>query len=397
MSVAPLKALPDYFAYNERVENKESSYWDYVMPFLWPCTKTLRNAFYLPLYQDKLDPSLGYDQKLAGQVVQALQSSNGFCSFEVALVRKYFSVRDMRVHVQDQICYRTFTIRLFESKAPIQGKTFRILLFCFYGNEEAPQKNVSAQKWAPLTIRDLEEGPLSVLKALQNSSVRVDSLVTTSLGNVILDAFRASASPRAPDELIPFSLVINRGLTSTKKVADRLYSFPFNYFLSGAAQILGWSANPEQGLLDLLGRGSDNPKRRQVVIIEARSDYYFSGKGGFDPNIHEKIKDRADVFRVNLYAPLVHVRAQHSLSLDHFACNSETQVLCNTALFSFSEGETVPSLIAREIFHRGDENLHTCFYMAGNDATLDVATVRDVLPLLSACIEQGEKKEELAS
>jgi hypothetical protein len=394
-----VKPFPDYFLYQETYQKPEPCLWDMIKPSLQLCGGLLRNAFYLPLYQRNVHPSLESDQKLAARVMGALRREHDFCTPEVNVVRDFFSVRDIPVNISSSIYY-SFKIRLFESNDLIQDKKLRVILFCFYGNGESTSMGAQCRNWMPLTILDLENGPLSVLKALHAQDVQIDSLMTTSLGNVTLDGLRETRSQRIADELIPTTLIVNRGLTSVAKVANHLYSFPFNYFLSGAARLLEWDADPEQGMLDLLQRNSqnvNNPPRR-VVMIEARNDYYFSGKGGFDPKIHEKMSDLgALVFRGVFYPFPLHVRSHHSVTLDHCVKNSETQVLADTLGFSLSEGDKMTTVIAKEVFSRGNAPLHTCFCVGGNDETLDVASAR-IIPLLSAYAEQHmQKKEQVAS
>ena len=393
-----VQPFPDYFVYQETYQKPEPTYWDTIKPYLQLGGGLLRNAFYLPLYQRNVHPSLEADQRLAARVMGALRGEHVFCTPEEKIVREYFSMRDISVSISSSI-YCTFTIRLFESNDQIQDKKLRVILFCFYENEEGATKGASGRKWVPLTILDLENGPLCVLKALQEH-VQIDSLMTTSLGNVTLDGLRESRSQRTPDKVIPQTLIINRGLTSVEKVAYHLYSFPFNYLLSGAARLFEWDANPEQGMLDLLRRNSEdvNNPPHKVVMIEALYDYYFSGKGGFDPKIHDKMSDLgALVFRGLFYPFPFHVRSHHSITLDYCVKNSETQVLADTLGFALTEGDKMSSVIARKVFSQGDAPLHTCFCVGGNDETLDVASVR-ILPLLTAYVEQHtQKAQQMAS
>jgi hypothetical protein len=396
---ASIEPFPSYFLYQDTYQKPQPSYWDVIKPSLQLCGGLLRNAFYLPLYQRDVHPSLERDQRLAARVMGALRREHDFCTPEVSAVRDFFSVRDIPVNISSNIYY-TFKIRLFESNDLIQDKKLRLILFCFYGNGEGDSLGAQCRNWVPLTILDLENGPLSVLKALHAQKVQIDSLMTTSLGNVTLDGLRESRSQRVADELVPQVLIINRGLPSVTKVANHLYSFPFNYLLSGAAKLLEWDADPEQGMLDLLRRNSQNVNNppRSVVMIEALNDYYFSGKGGFGPDIHKKMDESgALVFRGIFYPFPFHVRSHHSLSLDHCVYNSETKVLLNTLAFPLTEGDKMSSVIAKGVFSRGSGPLHTCFCVGGNDETLDVATVR-MMPLLSAYVEQHmPKKEQVAS
>jgi hypothetical protein len=73
--------------------------------------------------------------------------------------------------------------------------------------------------------------------------------------------------------------------------------------------------------------------------------------------------------------------------------NSVTEVHKNTIPLSIEEGneEKLAAVLARDIFLSGPDEWHNCFYVGGNDATLDVGTAREVVPLLSEIIEEGER------
>ena len=144
-----------------------------------------------------------------------------------------------------------------------------------------------------------------------------------------------------------------------------------------------------------------NPQRsdgspREVVIIEAQKDVYFSGKGAFEATIHEKIAQfGVSVFRSSFWPYPFHSRAHHALTLNHLENNSETKVLANTrSFFLLNPDEKMSSAIARNVFFKSDEEWHTCFCIGGADSTRDTGTVREVMPLLSAFIEEGESRAQ---
>src|SRR5262249_31782670 len=153
-------------------------------------------------------------------------------------------IRDIDVQIEGPIV-RIFTVRLFESRMPIEGKKLRVILFSFNGNAERDGDVHSHQRtWNPLRIEEISRSPLDVLQALRASEIRIDSLVTTSLGNIALDGLKYFPSKLSAPDILPPTLIINRGLTSVKKVANQLYPFPLNYILYGAARLCGWNANP---------------------------------------------------------------------------------------------------------------------------------------------------------
>lgn len=350
----------------------------------------LRNAFYLPLYKKIIDPNLERDNRLAEKTCHVLMNPLLPCSKELDPIRQFFSFRDIPVHIQGATMTRTFTVRLAESKEPIQGKKLRMILFVFNGNTEL-EEGKEPRRWEPLTIEELSRYPLCVLKAIESCGVRVDSLVTTSLGNVALEGLKDKAA--VEPNTIPPILIINRGLTSVKKVADQLYWCPRSCFLHSAAQCSGWDANPEQELLNFLKSEKNPPlEGRKIVVIETHDDFYFKEKGRFDRNMHEEMEQLCiSVSRISLY-PFpgfsLHSRAHHALPLSMLTCNSETQVDINAASLSFEEDLKMSSVLAKDIFLKSDQEWHTCYYIGGSDATLPTGTLREIVPLLSAFIEE---------
>jgi hypothetical protein len=409
LSLNPARGLriPSDILYRDRenqVQNRQDNckgYWSYFTQRFWTPVKdlgvSLRNNFYLPWYKDKLEDHLKINERLAEKTVCELTNASNsvpgkFVSEEIALFQTYFSIRDVKVRVEGDISL-IFTVRLFESKKPVNGKKLQLILFSYNGNHE--EELGKERRWEPITLDELSKGPLLVLKAFQNNGIKVDSLITTSLGNVVYDSFN-NASARSLGKVIPTTLVLNRGFTSTKKVANQLFSFPLNYLLYGAAKLTGWDANPEQGLLTFLkdnGQGKEKTPY-QVVVIESRNDFYFSGSGSFASDYHNKLlATGARVFRASFYTHLFHPRSHHAIPLEYLTNNVATKIFANSSELSFTDGENVSSMLAKNIFLSGDQKVHTCFFIAGNDVTLHVSTVRDVFGLLKEFVREGQKME----
>ena len=130
------------------------------------------------------------------------------------------------------------------------------------------------------------------------------------------------------------------------------------------------------------------------MIIEAQEDFYFSKMGSLNANYHKELeKLGAKVFRATYYPFPFHARSHHAISLDHLVNNELIKLLANSAKIPVITGEKVSSLIAKNVFLAEKEDFHTCFYVCGNDATLDIGTVRDALPLLTAFVEEGKKMQ----
>lgn len=349
----------------------------------------LRNALYLPWFSKKVDPDYILNQRLSQKIAESLMTSAIFPTNEYDPIKHAFFMRDIEITIEGPIS-QIFTIRLFESKEAIGGKKLRMILFSFNENEEGERGQIQ-RKWNPLTIQALSKSPILILKALKEVGISVDSLVTTSLGNVILQGLNQEEDFK----ILPSTLIMNRGFTSTKKVSFQLFSFPLNYLLYGAALLTGWNADPEKELISFLIRESQSSQpfqERKVIILEARKDFYFSQQGRFDLDTHTKIAALGHkVFRGNFFTFPFQARAHHALSLDHLVNNSVTDTLADSAI-TLSQEEKVSSAIARDVLLSGDGEYHTCFYICGNDGTLDIGTVRDAIPLLSAYIKEAQMR-----
>ncbi len=365
---------------------------------LWECFKTplqklgefLRNQFYLPLYQRELDDHYVLDQNLASHVCSIIKRPEKNCSKELEEIHNHFTLEDKEFKISGPIA-RTFKVRVFEPKNPSQDKMLRVILFSFYGNREISEE--VDRRWEPLTISDLSHGPLNVLKALKTYGIHVDSLMTTSLGNVTYEGLK---SLDMSQDFIPLTWISNRGLTSIDKVVSQQFSFPKSTLLHKAAQCTDLNANPEKEMLDYLNRRKESEKDpTDVFIIEAREDSYFSKKGAFSPDFHKKIAATgSSVFRASFYPFPFHTRSHHALSLDHLKFNFLTERLSNTLPFSTIEEESVANFLAREVFLKTMDKCHTCFYVCGNDATIDLGTAREIVPLLTAFLEESQKMIE---
>jgi hypothetical protein len=356
----------------------------------------LRDALYLPRMKQNLSKDLIADQRLAEQYTQALRNPDISCSKKLKRIRDHFTVRDTVVRLEGTIV-RLFTIRLFESRGAVSGKKLCVIIFCYNGNSELTDLGES-RSWNPLTIDEVSSSPLSVLRAVQSCGIRVDSLFTHSLGNLIFDGLKYLPSGVNPLQVIPPTVVINRGSTSVAKVGNRLFLYPLCDLLYGAASVSGWNADAEQELLNFCERTAweGDPSQHEVVMIEAKEDHYFSGDGSFAANIHETIAALGlKIFRGQFWAFPYHQRSHHAMPLKHFVNNSETELVCHSPQhFPLCPDEKMPNAIANNIFFRGEGEWHTSYCTGVADDTLDTCTMRTVMPLLNAFIQEGEKREK---
>ena len=374
------------------VEQKAGWFWSVVSYPIQQIGLILRNALYLPYYsqanraedKDELDLANEFASKIKDAAIP-LHSNK-----KIDAIRDNFSIRDVAVTIEQGQQLRQFTVRLFQSKTEILGKIILFILFSFYDNEETVLGTV--RRWEPLTIRELSKAPLDILRALKAQGVEVDVLITQSLGNVTYDAIKELS--KEDQKIIPRKLVINRGLASVLKVALKLYAFPLSLILYRLARISGWNADPEQDLVDFLEKNpqSFNGTKREVVIIEAKKDHFFSGPGGLGHDLHEKLtKSGVSTFRGEFCPAVYHSRANHAASLSKLTKNSVTKIFADDNLLNLQAEEKVTAALARYLLSK--EGGHcTCLYVGGNRVTLDVGTRNDIAPLLIALIKENEQK-----
>lgn len=345
--------------------------------------RKLRDNFYLPLNK-KVDEERQLNQSLAKKISNILKGLGFSHSKKIETIKQYFNIKD--IEIPDASLVSSFKVRIFESKLSVRDKNLRIILFTFNGNTQCEEGTKSVRSWDPLNMHQLSQSSLDVMQFFQQCGMRIDSLITHSLGNIVFDG-----GADIPVSCIPQTVIINRGFTSSKKVANQLCPFPLNYILYGAAKLCEWTADPEKGLLSFLRK--DAGTQRKVVLIEALKDSYLSGRGAPDADLHEKVaKLGASVFRAKFWPYPFQQRAHHAIALNHLVNNSKTQILANSDFFPMEEDEKMSSAIARNIFQKGRDDWHTCFCIGGADSTIEIGTVREVMPLLSAFIKTEEKK-----
>lgn len=388
------RSIPDSIRFVDYtpVEQKAGWFWSVVSYPIQQIGLILRNALYLPYYsqanraedKDELDLATEFASKVK-DAAAPLHSNK-----KIDAIRDNFSIRDVSVTIEQGPQLRKFTVRLFESKTEILGKTILFILFSFYGHEEATLGTI--KRWDPLTIRELSRAPLDILRALKSQDIEVDVLITQSLGNVTYDAINELS--KEDQKIIPRKLVINRGLASVLKVALKLYVFPLSLILYRLARLSGWNADPEQDLVDFLEKNpqSINGTKREVVIIEAKNDHFFSGPGGLGHDLHEKLaKSGISTFRGGFCPSVYHSRARHAASISKLTRNSVTTIAVDD-LLNLQKEEKLSTALARYILSTEGDRC-TCFYVGGNRVTLDVGTFNDISPLLIALINEKSVKK----
>jgi hypothetical protein len=385
-----IDTLPKNYRFVDKtpLEQKNSWCWSIVLYPLQIIGAVLRNALYLPLYSEKTRQANRLELALAKEFADKVKNYADpvHSTRKIDVIREHFSIRDVGVSIIQGDIKRTFTVRLFKSKTAIHGKTIQFILFTFYDNKE--EISGKEHRWEPLSMKELSKAPLDVLRALKAFGVKVDALAAQSLGNVAYEGLQYLS--KEDEAVIPKTLISNRGLTSIWKVAGQLFSFPLRWILYVAAKISSWNADPERRLMDFLreSRRCSDGSLREVVIIEAIKDHFYEGLAGFDPYLHQDIKNLGiPVFRGKFFPGTVHPRAHHAIPLPKLTNNSVTEILAKEVL-NLEKEQKVTVALARKIFAEKG-NCYTCFYVGGNSANLDVGT-QDVCLFLGSLIKESK-------
>lgn len=377
-----MTSFPDTLSYHSHLSQTKSTPNSFPLLCCGESLSTLfRNVFYLPRYAQSLPNYLVADQNIAHRMVLTFQGEQVTTQYGDPRLQKYFSMRDVLVCDPSKNGACVFKLRVFQSHWEYKPLTF--IVFTFHGHTDT-----EAISWNPLTTEELARAPLNILQALAQSQLYPDSLMTTSFGNVAFESLK-NCKTSEERKLIPPTLIINRGLASIKKVGERLYAFPWNCILHQMASLLQWDADPEAALLAFLENSSEEERlRRQVIVIEAREDFYFAGNGGFASDLHERIDAMGiAIFRAQFYPFPYHPRAHHALGAQHLVYNEETRVLGNSMKIDYHSHKSVIDTLIHKVFMNPEESTHTCVYLAGNDATLDIATAREIMPILSQIVD----------
>ncbi|NGX48170.1 MAG: hypothetical protein K1000chlam3_01560 [Chlamydiae bacterium] len=177
----------------------------------------IRDGFFMPLYDDPRPKELQHEQDVATTWAKNWKHASLFNTYNVKV--KIPSPKE------EQKITEIFTLRVYDSKASINGKNLRFIQFCFDGNEQ--EESGETKRWSPPTLRSLASAPLNVLEALKKNDILINSMLLTSLGNVIF-----SEPDQINEKYIPDDIIINRGFTSL----DKVYTFRFkNWFLTASA------------------------------------------------------------------------------------------------------------------------------------------------------------------
>jgi len=354
-----------------------------------------RDKLYLPLYNPTIQKREELRQLVAASFYNTLK--NGLSNYgkieELRSVQNHFSIYDMDACINSDKITRIFRLRVFESKEPINGKTLKVILFSFYGNKQVADG--AGKIWKPSSIDDISKAVFNVMRALKEHGIKVDSMMNKSLGTMVLDGLKNI--PNEEQDLLPRTLIIDRGFSSSKKVAASLYPFPINYLISETGRLSKWGTDPERELLNFVEREPANSSmgKRKIVIIEAKRDSYFSGSGEFHPDFHKQLEERGvDTWRGKFYPADFADRAHHAISLDLLS-NNVASTIYGHSVMPIGDNETVADALTKEFFLNNDNEHHTCFCVGGNIETLDLQS-RTVYPLLASFVSNAGKRASSA-
>ena len=204
---------------------------------------------------------------------------------------------------------------------------------------------------------------------------------------------RPSAVLRVNQQIMPKTLIFNRGLTSIQKASNQLYPFPISFLLYQSVYFLGLDANPERELTHFFQRlqsHGSSLENRKVVIIEARNDRYFSGAGKLDPSFYSTLSQTGvDIKNGTFFVPIVAEAAHHALRLDWILNNHEAGSVTANFLPMRTNESLAEGLVNGIFRENSDDKFHTCFIFGGNKDSLDSITYMQAAPLLSAFIKDG--------
>ncbi|MCH9633267.1 MAG: hypothetical protein S4CHLAM6_16200 [Chlamydiae bacterium] len=353
----------------------------------------LRDQFYLP--NNKMDMTKAHEiQEIKNEHEFLIKTGQYLSHFtdmfkgeiegvdntfsEFGQFKKLFKVTDTPIRIQSNDITYHFTVRIVESKDFKNNPNgMRFILFSFYGHQQ--EKDSQVTQWDPKSLEAVGLAPVEILKTLKHNNIDVDSLFCFSLGALTLDAVH-----HLDEDVLPDTVIIDRGLTSINKVSSSILFWPLNRLIYNLAWGYGLDANPEKHFPNYLEKLSEKAKNKKVVVIESKVDSYFSGDRSYDEDYFKRIeKTGASVFHGQFLAPIIHPRAQHALRRDHLINNPNSGATLNNFIDSHDHESLADSL--SKLFKSKDKP-HTCFMVGGNKDSLDTILYMLAPVLNSHCV-----------
>jgi hypothetical protein len=214
------------------------------------------------------------------------------------------------------------------------------------------QQGDNVEPWKPTLFKDIGKTLFSLLDALKDKGYPIDSMICHSMGSALLEGIE----DRDPAS-IPKTLILDRALPSVWKVGRQLLNPITFYILIFLAYCSGWTGNPEGSITAFFNkmRNQSQPVHsltdRQVIMIEAGNDFYFSGKGAFSPSFAQTLRDigvKAFQHPFSTNPLRLHTRAHHACPI-HYLYNTSAEMISQGG-FMVRSNQDVASAIVQNIF-----------------------------------------------
>lgn len=346
-------------------------------PFVW-IGQFLRDQLYFPLTHP--DEGFRSNMNLASHVhglltgAEQIPPTKAFPQMEE--VRCAFDIKNVPITIKTEDQTLTFNLYVVESKELVNGVGLRLFLFSFYGNQV--EKDGETADWKPATIYELGAAPVLVLKALKEQGITVDSLDLFSLGAIAFEGMRHLETSEI--EIIPKTVILDRAMSSTYKIAQKLYSFPMKHLLYGAAYSSNWDGDPEGACLSFFENTTSSLAGRTAIQVEARNDLYFSGPGAYSSDFLSRLSDLGmTTYSGTFYVPCYKEASHHALSRGHVYCNSKNSGTDVDQFIEMQPLEALSDALMREVYlnsNYSDGPYHQSLIVGGNAENLDILLLR---------------------
>jgi len=217
--------------------------------------------------------------------------------------------------------------------------------------ESQEEKNGKFETWKAANFEEIGKVIFSFLEGLKNKKISVDSMICHSMGGAVLENLKSIDCSK-----VPKTLILDRILPSIWKVGRQLMNPILCCIVYFFAYCSGWNGNPEQSLVSFFENIKNKSPAlslsdRNVVIIEAEHDFFFSNHGAFDKDLAKRLnKLGVNAFQKS-FTPnhlRIHFRAHHACPIDHLVNTGPIQ----TGKFSMGFRQDVASAIVNNIFMR---------------------------------------------
>ena len=357
-------------------------------PFVW-VGQYLRDTYYFPLthpdegYKHNMKHAARVRELLTGD--QPIPNSSAFPQMDE--IRRAFTIEKVPIEIQTENQSVIFNLYDIKSIQQVNGKGIRLFLFSLYDNQV--QKDGEKAEWKPATIHELGVAPILVLKALNEHGIRIDSLDLFSLGAMAFEGLRHLNDEEL--DIVPKTMILDRAMSSSYKVAQKQFSFLWAPMMYGAASSCNWAGDPEGACLDFFERFSNGLDGRTVIQIQARTDCYFSGVGAYDKEFLSRLEKLGMHTQSGMfYAPCFKETSHHALSRSLlFPCASHKEEEKKeefAALFDMESTEALSDALMREVYlnpERSHGSYHQSLVVGGNAENLDILLLRAYATLQS--------------